>query len=214
MISDWNTLRALAIQGYNDGIVCLATILTIERYMTRRDVTSQLWITGADKAADVLVQGAFFRLHLLISRAFAKIRKNSGDLHLRVAMNFLAEEGRLDDVSDPSQRGQLARVLAQYQALDNDPRLKRILHMRNKLLAHWAKRDPSIELPDAFELFAFARETANVWENLAAGSGGMLSPMEDQVEEYRKSAEVFWSAWNLPAGHPGDKIIADYDQLR
>ncbi|WP_145925961.1 hypothetical protein [Shinella sp. HZN7] len=213
MIIDWSTFRELARQGHRDGVICLTTIASINQYFLSREIASQLMLTGADKAADVLFQGACVRLHLIVSRAFATT-KNNGDRHLRVAINFLVKDRRLDEEPNPVLRKHLIEAVEQFQALEGDPRLKRIVHMRNKLLAHWATYDPSIGLPDLFEIFAVAREATKIWENLAIGSGADLPHMVEEEEAHRKSADVFWSAWNLPAGHPGHKIIADYEQLR
>ncbi|MER9665976.1 hypothetical protein [Mesorhizobium sp. M0203] len=78
-VQDWNTLRGVAEQGYADGVMCLATVETVERW-NKSKVIEPLLDADAAHAASILLDGALTRLHIFVCRGFAVARKD--DLHL------------------------------------------------------------------------------------------------------------------------------------
>lgn len=196
-IRDWNGLRGAAVDGYSDGILCLALIEIVER-SNRPSVIGPLNEKDAGRAALFLIQSALYRLHLTVIRAYAPVRR--GDRHLSAAIDFLCVPGRLAEVEDPDSAAHLGDAVQKFQALANDKRLPPLKHMRDKLMAHWADVDPSISTPRYDELFGFARETSAVWEHLAMGTRSIMVPIANQIDAYRESADAFWSAWEQPNG--------------
>jgi len=195
-VRDWNTLREVAGLGYSDAIVCLATIETVER-SNRGSVIEPLDNERAGRAARLLVDGALFRLHLFVTRAYAPARHPS-DLHLRTAIDFLKEAGRLDELDAehwPGKRLRLEEAIRGFDLLASDARLEKLKHMRDKLLAHMARPNESVPIPRYNDLFGFARATCAVWEHLSYGAGSVMIDLDHQMTAYIESADAFWRKW-------------------
>lgn len=191
-IATWNDLREIALEAYDDAIVCLSSIEIVERWNVPA-VRLAILNSGAELAAQTLLDACLFRTHILIARAFPETRR--GDRHLRVAIDFLDEPGRFDEVEAVEQSRQLRKAVSAFRALEKEPHLERLMHIRHKLLAHWAKADPERAKILYRELFSLARRTANIIDDLAAGSGTGLPPLSYELNERREAADAFWHVW-------------------
>jgi hypothetical protein len=191
-VNDWDTLCDVAVQGYTDGIMCLATIETVER-SNKPEIIDRLNDANAGRAARIFVDSALTRLHIYVCRAFAPAR-HPDDLHLRAAIDFLKVSGRLDE--RPEGRTDLAEAVRLFDEATTDPRLARLKHMRDKLIAHMARYDENVVAKPTYnDLFGFAKLTAGIWERLSFGAGTMMVEIDHQVDAYRESANAFWSQW-------------------
>ncbi len=189
-VRDWNTLRQVAADGYSDGISCLAAIETIER-SNRASVIGPLNDSDAGRAARLLRDSAFFRLHLMVVRAYAPVHRN-GDLHLRAAVNFLRDH--IDEEASLDRHARLAEVIRLFDSAASDPRLTLLKNMRDKQLAHWAQPTNN-ELPRYDDLFGVTRVTCAIWEQLSFGAGTVMIELDNQMDVYRESADAFWGIW-------------------
>lgn len=201
-MKDWPTLKQVAAAGYADGIVCLAAVELVER-LNNPGVYGPINEAGAGRAGRLLADSVLFRLHIFLTRAYAPVAYGD-DRHLRAAIEFLTPEriaetqyygpdGELEPWVERQQY--LAAAVQKFSELAKDPRLGRLKHMRDKMLAHWAVPDPDTPLPSYNDLFGFARDTAEVWERLSYGAGQVMIPIANQVDAYIESADAFWAVW-------------------
>lgn len=192
-VSDWKRLKEVAGQGYREAILCLASIETVER-SNRLGVIKPLQEREADRAARLLIDAVLFRVHIHVVRAFSPVR-HGDDLHLRAALGFLRQPDRLFGVQCPEDRADLERAIALFDAAASDARLSSLKHMRDKMLAHWAKPNPDVPSPRYNDLFGFTRKTCEIWERLSFGAGTVRIELSTQIETFRKSADALWSIW-------------------
>lgn len=192
-VSDWACLKEVAAQGYNDAIVCLGSIETVVR-SNRPSVIEPLQRCEGGRSARLLIDAALFRVHIYVVRAFAPVRY-ADDLHLRAAIEFLKVPGRLSEIQDVEDRGNLEQAILLFDKASADARLVKLTHLRHKMLVHWAAPDPSIPIPTYNDLFEFTRLTAKIWECLAFGTRTMTVDLSAPVEAYQESADSFWSVW-------------------
>ncbi|NEK15057.1 hypothetical protein [Rhizobium leguminosarum] len=193
-VKDWNTLTSIANQGYADGLECLASIDLLERANAPK-VIAGVNEDGLALTLRLLVNSTLFRLHVFVVRAFAEVR-HPDDRHLRAAITFLQQNGRLDEVPWPVHRERLEKAIWVFDRALVDERLARLKHMRNKQLAHFAIYETDGG-PNYTDLFEFAKLTASIWEHLGYGAQQIMIDMEDQLKAYRRSAETFWSAFHV-----------------
>ncbi|MDA7948636.1 MAG: hypothetical protein MPJ78_14310 [Hyphomicrobiaceae bacterium] len=189
-VRDWNTLRQVAGDGYSDGISCLAAIEIVER-SNRDSVIGPLNDSNAGRAALLLRDSAFFRLQMMVVRAYATVR-HPDDLHLRAAVNFLREH--IDEETRPDRHDRLTKVIKLFDSADNDSRLVPLKNMRDKELAHWARPTGDLR-PRCDELFGVTRDTCAIWEHLSFGAGTVMIELDNQIDAYRESAAAFWGVW-------------------
>ncbi len=192
-IDDWGKLREAAKQGYSDGILCLANIEIIER-SNRPSVIDPLNRHEAGQAARLLIDAALVRLQIFVTRAYAPVR-HADDLHLRAAIEFLQQPGRLAEERWPENRQNLAKAIELFGKAASDERLILLKHMRDKMVAHLAEPNSKLRLPMYDELFGFARDTCAIWEQLSFGAGTVMIELDHQIDAYRESAHAFWSRW-------------------
>ncbi len=192
-ISDWSTLREVAAQGYSDAILCLASIEIVER-SNRDSVLGPLNENEATKAARLMVDATLFRVQIFIVRAFAPVRYPD-DLHLRAAIEFLKYDNRVTEEQQIERRSNLEMAIALFDAAAVDQRLEPLKHMRDKMLAHWARPNESIPKPRYVDLFSFAKMTCSIWEELSFGAGTVMIELDNQIDAYREAADDFWSIW-------------------
>lgn len=186
-------LREVAVQGYADAILCLASIEIVERSNVSA-VLDRVNDSGAGRAARLFIDGALFRLHLFVTRAYAPVRY-PGDLHLHAAINFLKCNPAVIDDFPAEKRRHFTEAVKLFERALEDNRLAKLKQMRDKLLAHWAEPDLSTPLPRYVELFGFTNETCVIWEHLSYGVGTVSIELVHQVGPYRDSANAFWSRW-------------------
>jgi len=192
-ISDWKLLKEVVAQGYDEALLCLASIETVERF-NRTSVIRALQECDAGHSARLLIDAALFRVHIYVVRAFASVRHDD-DRHLRAAIEFLKQPGHLPANYCPNDRASLERAICLFDAAACDPRLCRLNHMRNKLLAHWGEPNPEIQLPKYRDLFDFTRETCEIWECLAFGTETVRIDFAAHDEAHQENANAFWSVW-------------------
>jgi len=192
-VKSWDDLREAAKHGYSDAITVLATIEVIER-SNRPALMKAINDAEAGPAAVMLRDAAFQRVQLIVVRAFDPVR-NADDIHLRAAIDFLREPGRVDEEHWPDRRTDLRRAIELFDGAAIDPRLSALKHMRNKEIAHWARYGCDKARPLIHELFGFAQTTCLVWERLSFGAGTVMIEVDHQIDLYRDAAEAFWSRW-------------------
>lgn len=199
-ISNWHTLKEAARQGYSDGILCLATIEIVER-LNQQPVEQALNEADAGGIARILRDSALIRMHLYLCRAFAPCR-SADDWNLRAAIEFLEKPGRIEEEPVTERRSDLYEAVRLFDEASDDPRLKSLKHMRDKLIAHLAVYDESIPRPRYDDLFNFARTTAKIWERLSFGAGTCMIEIEHQIDGYRESSDALWSVWETRGERP------------
>ena len=138
-------------------------------------------------------------MHLYVCRAFARVQE--GDLHLKAAIDFLKAPGRIEEAKYPDRPGDLSKAVVLFDEGSADPRLDRLKHMRDKLIAHLARYELSNARPSYDDLFEFTRRTARIWEKLAHGRS-IIIDLDQEVSVHRESAEAFWSRWEADARCP------------
>ncbi|CAN7641416.1 hypothetical protein LJR245_004951 [Rhizobium leguminosarum] len=193
-VCDWSTLNEIAAQGYSDGLECLASVDALERSNAASVVAG---VNKADLALTfrLVVNGMLFRLQIFIVRAFAEV-KHEDDRHLRAAINFLKEPGRLREVQSAVHRERLEKAIWMFDRALADDRLTRLKRMRDKQMAHFARYERAGG-PTYVDLYEFAALTASIWEHLGCGTQQIMIDMEDQMKAYRRNAEAFWSHFNV-----------------
>jgi hypothetical protein len=191
-VKDWADVRGVAKQGFNDGIVCLATIEVVERSNTPA-VIDPLHELKASRAAKLLIDAALVRLHLYLVRAFARV-SHDDDLHLRAAIGFLRTADLQAELPFVEDQDHIQRAIELFDISAADPRLAKLKKLRDKQIAHLALYDDS-DAPTYNDLFGFARTVATIWERLAWGTGIVSLSIDSQVVSYQESADAFWSPW-------------------
>src|SRR5262249_34963687 len=149
-------------------ISCLATIEIVER-ANQPAVISALNEADAGRVALMLRDAMLVRMHLFVCRAFAPT-KHPDDRHLRAAVDFLRQPGRIEEEPWPEKRKDLGEAIRLFAKAETDPRLRSLKHMRDKLIAHIATYDESVPRTRFQDLFGFARQTAEIWERLSFGA--------------------------------------------
>lgn len=187
-VKDWETLKKVAARGYFDAIECLAIIDLLDR----TNAPAVIATTNAEnfgRAMKLFHNALWFKLQHTIVRAYLP-PKSDDDRHLRAAMVFLNEPGSIAAAVDMEARERLVIALKRFDLAVADYRLKNLTHMRHKQLAHLAEYS-SASPPTYVDLFEFGRLTAEIWEDLAHGTGVVNVSLEAQMPAYRRSAEAF-----------------------
>ncbi len=191
-VKDWSDVRNVAKRGFEDGIICLATIEVIERSNTP-DVINPLHVADASRAARLLIDAALIRLHLYLVRAFARV-SHGDDLHLRAAIEFLRRTDLTAELRFKENEEHIHRAIELFDQADHDVRLAKLKKLRDKQIAHLARySDP--EAPTYNDLFGFAGDVAAIWERMAWGTGIVTLSIASQLISYRESADQLWSPW-------------------
>jgi hypothetical protein len=207
-VLDWNTLRGVARQGYQDGLECLASIDLLQR-MNAAEVIARINKGRLAQTLDLIVKGTLFRLHVYVVRAFAKVQYED-DRHLASAIDFLRQPGRLDDIPWPIHRERLESAIRRFDLAIVDSRYQRLKLMRDKQLAHFAEYDRTGG-PTYTDLYEFAGVAAAIWEDLAFGSQVIMIEMELQMKAYRKSNDSFWSGPRSQTENRGCELTGDLE---
>ena len=147
----------------------------------------------APRCCNLLLSGALVHLHIYVCRAYSPVRK--GDRHMRASIEFLSEPGTTDEPTLQGTKLDYEKAIDLFRTAESDPKLIRLKHMRDKLIAHLGRANRSIGLPTYDDLFDFTRTTCAIWERLSFGAGTCVIELDAQVEAYRESAEAFWSKW-------------------
>lgn len=194
-VENWHELIEVAKQGFADGLACHGSIAASRR-ANRQNLIEIVDDAKAGRAARLLLDGALFRSHVYLVRAFdPPSQKAQDDINLRAAIDFLRSPGVIEQAHE-LRHVDLRLAIERFDAADADPALPGLRRMRNKLLAHWARYDETKPLPTYYELFGFAERVGKVWEALAHGTAIHFLSMESQVAAYVESADVFWSIWD------------------
>jgi hypothetical protein len=143
----------------------------------------------------ITVQGALFtRLHLVVCRHLSPPRK--GDYSAATAFDLLADDALVDELKTAGVRPeQVKEWRLIWEVWNRNPRKEKIIHLRNKELAHLSFLDPSIPKPLINELFDFSEEAARELYQLAKTLKCDQADMEFERKEQKKSAEAFWGVW-------------------
>ncbi len=202
-IDDWNTLNQVAVLGYQDAILLRGMQDLIERW---RDPNCRGPIeqAGAGRAAQLIIDGLLFRMHIFVTRAFGLV-KHKDDRHLRAAVGFLRRQPDLDSLQSPQNSTRLRTAISAFDAAAAHGRLDRLTKMRNKQLAHMASYDGA-DRPTINDLFEMTKVVSDIWENLAIGTGTISIEVETQLLAYRRSADRFWSKFD------GVRFMTDDDE--
>ncbi|MBZ5762407.1 hypothetical protein LAV84_20950 [Rhizobium sp. VS19-DR104.2] len=192
-IDDWNALREVAALGYQDAVLSMAMVATVERSNSPACVGA-INDAKADLATRLVVDALLFRLHIFVTRAFGRVSYKD-DRHLRAAIEFLKRQPSLDGLKSPEDPVRVQRAISNFDATAVDGRLERLKKMRDKQLAHMASYTEK-DRPTINDLFRLAKATADIWEDLAIGSATIFVEVDLQLSAYRKSADRFWCRWD------------------
>ena len=194
-VENWNELIDAAEQGFADGVACHGSIAASRR-ANRQNLIEIVDDAKAGRAARLLLDGALFRSHIYLVRAFDPPSAKAGDdINLRAAIDFLRQPGAVEFAHE-DRHADLHFAIERFDAAAADPALQTLRLMRNKMLAHWAKYDETKPRPTYSELFGFAERVGKVSEALAHGTAIHFLSMESQGVAYIESAETFWSIWD------------------
>jgi hypothetical protein len=119
----------------------------------------------------------------------------ANDYHLRVAIELLDDEAVFNAIAEKGNSQKLSDAIKQFHHLETDPRLKKLLHIRNKRAAHLSEVDPNIESPLNHEILSFADDTGQVAETLVHGTGLITLSLASQMVAHGRSAQSFWDKW-------------------
>jgi len=186
-------LERAARIGFGDAVLCLATIALLERGNAKETVEA-ITIAQVGRAARLYREGILFRMHILVSRAFASSRYPD-DAHLRAAVEFIERPDFSSFLGPRQNLADLKKVAIMFRELEKQAPVAPVFRQRNKELAHIGEYGDHVPRPLYNDLFALARQLAEIWSELAHASGVNGTRAEDEVPVYEKSADEFWSRW-------------------
>jgi hypothetical protein len=178
--------------GFMDGIE-IRQIIEILRVQNEEGVNDALSKTDAATAAMMVRNSLFTRLVLLVSRVYAPPQKD--DMHVGRAFELLMDNALKAEIETRGPEGSLDEALKTWEKLKADNRLPKVKQFRDKYTAHLGKPNPKIPLPEFQELFAFARETTVLLDQLARATGARTEGLDIWDYQTRESAEAFWAPW-------------------
>jgi hypothetical protein len=146
----------------------------------------------------ITVQGALFtRLHLVVCRHFTPPRK--GDYSAATAFDILEDQAVVEKLAVLGIRlEQVKGWRLIWKVWNRNPLVQKMMHLRNKELAHVSFLNPDIPKPMISEMFDFSEETARQLFQLAKTMRCESTDMEFERKEQKKSAEAFWGVWKTP----------------
>jgi len=146
----------------------------------------------------ITVQGALFtRLHLVVCRHFAPPRK--GDYSAATAFDILEDQAVVNKLAPTGVRPeQVKEWRLIWEVWSRNPLVQKMMHLRNKELAHVSFLNPDIPKPMISELFEFSEETARQLFQLAKTLHCGSTDFDFERKEQKKSAEAFWGVWKTP----------------
>jgi AbiU2 len=154
--------------------------------------------TEATTAAMIVRNSLFTRLVLLVSRIYAPSRKD--DMHVGRAFELLKDPAVKAEIETRGPVGSLNEAIDTWRRLKADHRLPKVKQFRDKYTAHLGKPNPQIPLPEFQELFAFARETTVLLDQLARAAGTRSEGLDTWDFQVRESAAAFWAPWSQQKG--------------
>lgn len=179
--------------GFQEGIICLATIAICER-ANKPELIAALKENNAGYAAKILRDGALFRMHMYVVSAFDPVRDRfPDDINLRAAIQFI--QSRPEELINEPQvdMNKLMEAVTLFNTASLDPALTGLVKIRNKAMAHRGVVEADFLAPMYGDVFAFTRTTCRIWELVALGSGMETVRMADVVARHERSAEVLWA---------------------
>ncbi|MDR6431272.1 hypothetical protein [Brucella pseudogrignonensis] len=190
-ISDWSDVKKVAARGFKDAVEAQSLASILER-SNRPTVVGGLNSQGAGRAATLLVHAMIARLVLFATRDIAPSRKKS-DLTFDALYRFLNRYDFSEYLPVPEDAADVRLALELFSEYKNDPIAKKLVHYRNKFVAHIAI--PEMDAPIFHELFDCVDRASLIWEKLANGTGVFTMLVSDQVKAYEESADKLWSPW-------------------
>jgi hypothetical protein len=160
---------------------------------TNQDLWQAIDEEGAKKTFDIIRSAIFHRVILDVTREFSPVRAN--DYHLRVAIELLDNKEVFNAIAEKGEPQKLLEAIKQFDRLESDPRLRKMIHIRNKMTAHLSDLDPNIANPLNHEIISFADDTSQVAEALVHGTGIITLSLASQMVAHGRSAQFFWDKW-------------------
>ena len=151
---------------------------------------------ASTKAAHVLLPTSSRLVHLifLVTRSHGGNQVWPGDRDARAVFEHLKKNPAIaGKMQSPTDVAEAQRLWNRCRA---DPRKKRIVHYRDKYVAHYGQ--PELSEPQFRELFGFARATVSAIEKLAHGTGGVRVSHRSQLKDRKASAKKFWDLLARP----------------
>jgi hypothetical protein len=185
-------VRVIAAAAFRDAIEMLAVVEVLEA-SNAKPVIDGINTAGAGRAAQIIQNALFVRVHMLVARAYSPSRDN--DRHARRAFDLLKNPDVRAEVIASGRESDLVVAEERWTACCGDHRLEPFLHYRDKQIAHLSEPRPGIRTPLYVEVFQLTRATAGALEKLAHGVGVIGLQLEDQVPAYSESASRFWQPW-------------------
>jgi hypothetical protein len=185
----------VARYAFVDAIDSLGCIDVLEAG-NQPDIIQSLKVANTHRAADLIQRALFGRVLMQVMTAF-DLERSSGDFHLRVGMELLAEEiPRLTLCQrKDANRADIEAAERQWAECLSFGPLESLRIYRNKLVAHLSDYPANMEMPVVQQIFDLARMTAKVAELLAHGTGVAGVSLESQVTPFRESSRAFWEKW-------------------
>ena len=184
---DVQSIRAISKRAFWDGLEILAVIQLLEVGNQRR-VQESLNKSSTRFAADIIKRALVVHLTFLITRAYGGKQVCPGDRDARAVFEQLKRNPAIaNGMQSPTDLAEAQRL---WDKCRGDHRRERIVHYRDKYVAHYG--EPQSAPPQYRELFGFARATASALEKLAHGTGVVCVSHESQLQARKASAEKFW----------------------
>ena len=186
---DVQSIRDISERAFWDGLEILAVIQLLEIGNQRR-VQESLNKSGTRFAADIIKRALVVHLTFLITRAYGGKQVCPGDRDARAVFEQLKRNPAI--ANRMQSRTDLAEARRRWNRCLADHRRERIVHYRDKYVAHYGT--PQSFPPQYREVFGFARATASALEKLAHGTGVIGVSHRSQLQARKDSAKKFWGA--------------------
>jgi len=184
---DVQSIREIAKRAFWDGVEILTVIEVLETGNQTR-VQESFNKSGTRFAADIIKRALLVHLIFLVTRGHGGKQVWPGDRDAQAVFEHLKKNPAIaKKMESPPDLAEAQRLWNRCRA---DSRKKRIVHYRDKYVAHYGQ--PELSPPQFRELFGFARATASALEKLAHGTGVINVSHRSQLQDRKASAERFW----------------------
>src|SRR5262249_32541504 len=154
----------------------ILAVIELLKSGNRRRVQETFNKSGTRFAADIVKRALLVHLIFLVTRSHGGNQVWPGDRDARAVFEHLKKNPAIaGKMQSPTDVAEAQRLWNRCRA---DPRKKRIVHYRDKYVAHYGQ--PELSEPQFRDLFGFARATASAIEKLAHGTGAVRLSHESQ----------------------------------
>jgi hypothetical protein len=190
--SDADIVREIVTQALGFGIE-MSSLVELLEAQNSNGVNANLANAELQNPLISIRNALMTRLVLMVAREYSKPRKSDKNLHR--AFDLLGEPSVHEIFNN--REAALTEATKHFKKCKGDNRLQKITHFRDKYTAHIGEPE-EIPSPLYKEVFAFARETITVIDNIAAAVGLADVKIADNIDA-KEEAEAFWKPWATPA---------------